>query len=111
MIRSATSTAANREHWWRATQTIDHSTEESISANNLHGFIDDAVGNLPAQQQLIFRLSREEGMTHEEISRHLQISKSTVKNHLVAALRTLRRTLSEHDMISLLLFITFFGGD
>lgn len=108
MIRNATSTAINRENWFRATQTLDHSTEESISASNLQDFVDNAVGNLPKQQQLIFRLSREEGMTHEEISRHLHISKNTVKNHLVAALRTLRRRLSEHDLISL--FLLFFFG-
>lgn len=45
---------------------------------------------LPAQQQLIFSLSREGGLSHQQIADDLKISKNTVKNHMVSAIRKLR---------------------
>jgi RNA polymerase sigma-70 factor (ECF subfamily) len=52
-----------------------------------------ALDQLPPRQRLIFTLSRHQGMKHEEIATHLQISRHTVKTHLVQALKTLRRAL------------------
>ena len=43
-----------------------------------------------AQRREVFRLSRIEGLTNDEIARRLRISKRTVEGHLNAALRTLR---------------------
>jgi RNA polymerase sigma-70 factor (ECF subfamily) len=55
--------------------------------------LQDALERLSPQQKLIFTLSRHQGMKHEEIAHHLNISRNTVKTHLVHALRTLRDTL------------------
>jgi RNA polymerase sigma-70 factor (ECF subfamily) len=52
-----------------------------------------ALDQLPPRQRLIFTLSRHQGMKHEEIADHLQISRHTVKTHLVQALKTLRNIL------------------
>ena len=62
-----------------------------------------ALEKLPPRQRLVFTLSRHQGMKHEEIADHLQISRHTVKTHLVQALKTLRSTL-------LLLLVYLFGG-
>jgi RNA polymerase sigma-70 factor (ECF subfamily) len=45
---------------------------------------------LSPQKQKIFRLSRYEGLNHEEIATELRLSKSTVKNHLVDTLRHIK---------------------
>jgi RNA polymerase sigma-70 factor (ECF subfamily) len=52
-----------------------------------------AVDQLPPRQKLIFTLSRHKGLKHEEIAEELQISRNTVKTHLVQALKTLRGIL------------------
>ena len=52
-----------------------------------------ALDQLPPRQRLIFTLSRSQGMKHEEIADHLNISRHTVKTHLVQALKTLRTLL------------------
>jgi len=52
-----------------------------------------ALDQLPPRQRLIFTLSRNQGMKHEEIADHLNISRHTVKTHLVQALKTLRTLL------------------
>lgn len=49
-----------------------------------------ALDQLPPRQRLIFTLSRHQGMKHDEIADQLQISRHTVKTHLVQALKTLR---------------------
>jgi RNA polymerase sigma-70 factor (family 1) len=54
-----------------------------------------AVNQLPPQRKLIYQLSRQEGMTHEEIAQALGLSRSTVNNAMVAATRSIARFL--HD--------------
>ncbi len=53
-----------------------------------------ALDKLSPRQKLIFTLSRNEGLKHEEIASQLHISRHTVKTHLVQALKTLRHILS-----------------
>lgn len=68
--------------------------------------INKAIASLTPQQQQIFILSRKEGLSHEEISQRLGINRYTVKNHIVAALHTLRQQLSKEQILVLLpLFI------
>lgn len=63
----------------------------------------NAIGQLPRQQQLVFKLSRQEGMSRGQIADHLKISPHSVKNHLVHALRSIRGYFKDHQAISLLL--------
>lgn len=66
-----------------------------------------AIQQLPPQQKKIYLLSREEGIKHDEIARRLHITTGTVKNHMIQALRSLRKQLQQYpnspDTIYLLL--------
>jgi RNA polymerase sigma-70 factor (ECF subfamily) len=42
---------------------------------DLQEFTDQSVAKLPKQQQLVFKLSRYEGLSHEEIAARLNILK------------------------------------
>lgn len=55
--------------------------------------LQEALDKLPPRQKLIFTMSRHRGMKHGEIADQLQISRHTVKTHLVQALKTLRGIL------------------
>jgi len=81
---------------------IDNHTEEDVLAHDLEQFTEKIISKLPKQQQLIFKLSRVEGLTHKEIAAQLQISPNTVKNHMVDALKTLRAQLHYADLICFL---------
>lgn len=48
------------------------------------------IKELPERQQEAFKLSRFEGLTHEEIAEAMEVSPRTVNNHIVAALNTLQ---------------------
>jgi RNA polymerase sigma-70 factor (family 1) len=48
------------------------------------------LDRLPPQKKRIFTMSREEGSSYQEIADRLQLSKNTVENHMVAAIRLLK---------------------
>lgn len=48
------------------------------------------IENLPDKCQKVFRLSREKHLTNQEISKRMNISESTVENHINKALRRLK---------------------
>ena len=71
------------------------SAEQALEARDLEKTIRTLVDRLPAQQKLVYTLSREQGLKHQEIADQLNIAPGTVKNHMIQALRTLRRHLDE----------------
>lgn len=79
--------------------TVHNNTEEDVLVHDLEQFTEKIINQLPKQQQLIFRLSRIEHLSHKEIADQLQISPNTVKNHMVEALKTLKSHLQYSDLI------------
>jgi RNA polymerase sigma-70 factor (family 1) len=75
---------------------MQNSTEETVIVNNYQTLLQKVVSQLPPQQKLIYDLSRSQGLKHEEIAQQLQISKNTVKVHLVKALHTIRSAFYNH---------------
>ncbi|MCW5912135.1 MAG: HTH domain-containing protein [Cyclobacteriaceae bacterium] len=55
----------------------------------------ESIARLPQKQEEVFRLSRMEHLSIEEIAQRLNISKRTVENYITAALKTLRGSLGE----------------
>ena len=72
-------------------------TEEQIILRESAEAIDMAVAQLPDQRRLIWELSRNEGLSHEQIAARLNISKSTVKNQMVHALKHVRNFLDQRS--------------
>ncbi|AIM37643.1 RNA polymerase sigma factor [Sphingobacterium sp. SG20118] len=75
---------------------------KQIEDKDLIVFLDTIVNQLPAQQQLIFRMSKIDELSYSEISDKIGISKNTVRNHLVAAYHFVRLRLEN------ILFFIFF---
>lgn len=70
-----------------------HSPLDDLVAKDMQLLIDMVVESMPSQRKIIYKLSREEGLSNAEIAEKLQISKKTVENHLTLALRELRNAL------------------
>ncbi len=72
--------------------------------------IEDAVEQLPPQQQKAYLLSRQKGLRHEEIASQLQLSRETVKRHISLALRAISSYVRAHAEKALLVVLTFLAG-
>ncbi|MBB6107546.1 RNA polymerase sigma-70 factor (ECF subfamily) [Mucilaginibacter lappiensis] len=85
---------------------LEHNpTEEHMAAEDLKIFTQKIIDQLPRQQQLVFKLSRNEGLSYKEIADKLQISQHTVRNHMIQALKTLKTHLKSADLIFFLAII------
>ena len=81
----------------------DNTTEQWLGFNELRSEIENAVKVLPEKCQLVFRMSRESGMSDKEIAQGLNISQKTVEAHISRALKSLR--VSINQFLAILPFI------
>ena len=73
------------------TDDIDENpVEELLLAKENRELLTAVISQLPPQQQLVFRLCKQEGLSREEVADKLNISPNTVKNHLSAAIAFIR---------------------
>lgn len=80
-------------------ETIRNSTEDNLLEKELLKTYDEAIAQLPPQKKLIYNLSRNEDLTHDEIAKRLNISKNTVKNHMVEATRFIRNYVNQNGSV------------
>ncbi|MDX3916962.1 MAG: RNA polymerase sigma-70 factor [Pseudosphingobacterium sp.] len=77
-------------------------TDHKIREKQLAAKIEAEINNLPEKMRAVFILSRKHNLSHKEIAEKLDISESTVKNHVKNALKILRVRLG---IIVYLLFL------
>lgn len=71
---------------------------DNLSLKEVEQLLHQTIQSLPPQQKLIYTLSREQGLKHEDIAHQLHLSSSTVRNHIVQALRTIRKKIELHSI-------------
>ncbi len=69
----------------------------------------NAARQLSPQRRLVFTLSREEGLTHDQIAQKLNLSRNTVKNHMIEAIKSIKNYLKANDIETYLLLTVFLG--
>ncbi|CAG5005580.1 hypothetical protein DYBT9275_03609 [Dyadobacter sp. CECT 9275] len=111
-VRNECYTYMRRE--FNRTDTLEPSEESNLSSsgqqpdaeihyNNLFIRVNEAIGQLPAQCQRVFLMSRFENKKYHEIADELRISPKTVEVHVSKALKHLRIVLSGEWLLSCLL--------
>jgi len=81
---------------------------DEIQFKELDERVHSLIYRLTPRQQEIFRLSRDERLTHDQIAQKLNISSNTVKNHIVATLAFLKSELDNGLIVSILFVYLFF---
>lgn len=79
-------------------------TEENIQFKDSLIYFQTILESLPKQQRTVFQLAKIEGLSYDDISEELQLSKSTISNHLMEAKKKLKARL----FFPFLLFFIFF---
>ncbi|MGY5252418.1 RNA polymerase sigma factor [Sphingobacterium spiritivorum] len=65
--------------------------DELIRYNELKRLIEKEIERMPKKMKIVFELSRDQNLSHEEIAKQLGISKTTVKKQVSNAVRQLKR--------------------
>jgi RNA polymerase sigma-70 factor (family 1) len=81
--------------WDNAVQARND-TDEWIAAKEYNRIVQHAIDLLPPQRKRIYCLNKKEGLNHAQIARKLSISHHTVRNHLAAALQSIRSFVSRN---------------
>lgn len=79
--------------------------DEQLQYKETYRLVLEGIGKLTPQQQLVFKMSRLEGLSYEEIGGRLGLSKNTVKGHMVLALNFLRIYFRDHADITITCFL------
>lgn len=74
-------------------QAVLDTPATSMEAKELKRLLNQGIAQLPARRQEVFRLSRQNNMTFDQIADELGISRSTVKHQVIAAIVFLKEYL------------------
>lgn len=73
--------------------------ETVLNYLELQQIVNEAINSMPTQQQLVFRLSREQGLLNDSIAQKLGISKRTVEKHISNSLKNLREIIKKNYIL------------
>ena len=79
--------------------------ESKLMHKELITHINAAIDLLPDKCKIVFKLSRDEQLSHKEIAKKLNISTKTVEAHITIALKALKSSLSTIAGIELIVFV------
>lgn len=93
-----------RDKWGAQSASVDDSLESKVISSQCEQLIKEAILRLPPQQQKIYRLAKEQGLSYEAIGNELALSSLTVKTHMARALATLRIFVKSHISMIIMLW-------
>lgn len=80
--------------------------ETEIMHEELVQQINSIIETLPEKCQMVYKLSREEQLSHKEIADRLSISTKTVENHITKALQIIRFSMGSTVSVAMVLWIS-----
>lgn len=95
------------EEFSRNLPDMDDSASSDLEYQELLDLTEKAIKQLPERQKAVYQLNMRDGLTVDEISGKLGISRRTAENHLHRAKAYLKNALSDQSL-KVLLFIWLF---
>ena len=89
-------------------QALQNTTVDLLIEKELTRLHQQAVDQLSPQKKIVFRLSREEELSYEEIAEKLGVSKNTVRNQMSDSLKSIREYLVGHPDIAFILLAAIY---
>jgi RNA polymerase sigma-70 factor (family 1) len=71
-------------------------TEGYVEKEALYGIVEQAVAKLPPQQQRVWKMNKEEGLSYLRIAEKLALSPQTVKRHISLAMASVLKYVKLH---------------
>ncbi|MCF3109362.1 RNA polymerase sigma-70 factor [Niabella sp. CC-SYL272] len=93
--------------WEKMQIPAQNTADASLLMQEFNAKLKEAIDLMPPQRKKIFQLSREENLSHAQISEALGISKNTVANTIVEARQFITTYLGRHfDVLSMLTILS-----
>jgi len=105
-LKQAFKSQARMQVIWANLKLDSNETEETLQLQESKKLIDEALLMMSAQKQEVFKLSRYEGLNHEQIAELTGLSKSRVKNIIVEVLKFIKMYIAQ--CTSILAIISWF---
>ena len=90
---------------WYLENIAEKTPEDLLVDAELIRSFKEAIAKLTPQRKLIYQLSRDEGLTHEQIAHQLNLSRNTVKNSMMAATRFLTAYIRDKSFDPIILIM------
>jgi RNA polymerase sigma-70 factor (family 1) len=90
LIKKITADEAMRLQVMQELQQQTEDADTKLVWKEYEALLHEAIRQLPPQRQKVFRLCREESKSYEEVALELGISRNTVKEHMVLAMKSIR---------------------
>lgn len=87
--------------------TLTEGTWDEVVYNDMLAQIHFLMDKMPEQRKRIFKLSREKGLSNEEIAEMLGLSKRTVENQLYRATAFLKENLPQNSAYAVIFYYLF----
>ncbi|MEP7142620.1 MAG: sigma-70 family RNA polymerase sigma factor [Ferruginibacter sp.] len=95
-----------REKWIKQNDLSENTTDHKILNAEYQQLLQRAINHLSPQQQQVYRLAKDLGLSYDAIGQQLSISPFTVKTHMARALSSIRLFLKQNGDLSILLIMT-----
>lgn len=82
--------------------------EINLQLKELEQTIKNSIAKMPPKMQRVYKLSRQEHLSYNEISKSMGISVETVKKHVQHALHLIRKDIHPHSFIVLMMAFLYF---
>jgi len=106
-LRMAKRSRLQQMEIWTDLQNLasQDSSDERIIKLETELELQKSINKLSPKRQEVFRLSREENLTYDQIAEKMKISRNTVRNHISAALNFIRGNISIGTYIASIVII------
>ncbi len=81
------------------TQSSSEATEQLVDINETEHMIEQACGQLPPRQKIVYKLRCHQGLSNDEIASQLKVSPHTIKSHLSKAIGFIRTYLGNTSVV------------
>ena len=78
--------------------------DNAVQDDQYSHILNRIVEQLPPQQKKIYKMARQEGLSHQEIAEDLGLATDTVKKHMAQALKFIRQKIAPYMHIFMYLF-------
>jgi len=110
-LRDLAKEVTEKEKWAAVLPDTENETEQRLNRKTLGKILEESINQLPPQQKRVFSLAKLEGLSYEEIAGKMNISTTTVKQHIIAANKSVRRRLEEYGIPLSVCFLIFFSNN